>query len=202
MRPVYSEETWALPDLFPRLAGINPSDASHGRRRLHENVFKTADRCRWHRPPGIPALHGVGGFRRGVDDRRRRAVFPVAGRRRTTRDGFHFVQISDSHIGFNKPANADVNATLQIAIGKINALPKTPDFLIHTGDLTHTAKPAEFDTLANCCKARKPSRSSTFPANTITPATTARNIWRASAKVPREPAGTVSTTTACISWAW
>src|SRR5690348_8178204 len=57
---------------------------------------------------------------------------------------FQFVQISDSHIGFNKPANADVNATLQIAIDKINALPKTPDFLIHTGDLTHLAKPSEF----------------------------------------------------------
>ena len=62
-------------------------------------------------------------------------------------EGFQFVQISDSHIGFNKPANADVNATLQIAIDKINALPQAPDFLIHTGDLTHLAKPAEFDTL-------------------------------------------------------
>ena len=57
------------------------------------------------------------------------------------------MQISDSHIGFNKPANADVNATLQIAIDKINGLPKAPEFLIHTGDLTHLAKPSEFDTL-------------------------------------------------------
>jgi 3',5'-cyclic-AMP phosphodiesterase len=64
------------------------------------------------------------------------------------RGGFQFVQISDSHIGFNKPANADVNATLQLAIDKIDALPRPPAFLIHTGDLTHTAKPAEFDTLA------------------------------------------------------
>ena len=63
----------------------------------------------------------------------------------TTR--FHFVQISDSHIGFNKPANPDVNATLRIAIDRINALPQTPDFMIHTGDLTHTSKPDEFDTL-------------------------------------------------------
>jgi 3',5'-cyclic AMP phosphodiesterase CpdA len=62
-------------------------------------------------------------------------------------EGFQFVQISDSHIGFNRPANADVNATLQIAIDRINALPQAPDFLIHTGDLTHMAKPAEFDTL-------------------------------------------------------
>ena len=40
----------------------------------------------------------------------------------------HFVQISDSHIGFNKPANPDVTATLQPAIEKINALPMPPEF--------------------------------------------------------------------------
>ncbi|HEY1216142.1 MAG TPA: metallophosphoesterase, partial [Bryobacteraceae bacterium] len=61
--------------------------------------------------------------------------------------GFTFVQISDSHIGFNKAANPDVTATLQEAVGKINALKRTPDFLIHTGDLSHLSKPAEFDTL-------------------------------------------------------
>jgi 3',5'-cyclic AMP phosphodiesterase CpdA len=60
---------------------------------------------------------------------------------------FSFVQISDSHIGFNKAANADVTATLQAALDKIEALPHPPDFLIHTGDLTHSSKPAEFDTL-------------------------------------------------------
>jgi 3',5'-cyclic AMP phosphodiesterase CpdA len=62
-------------------------------------------------------------------------------------EGFHFVQISDSHIGFNKPANTAVNGTLRMAIDKINALSNPPAFLIHTGDLTHTAKPAEFDTM-------------------------------------------------------
>ena len=60
---------------------------------------------------------------------------------------FNFVQISDSHIGFNKPANADVTATLQAALDKISASSAAPDFLIHTGDLTHGSKPAEFDTL-------------------------------------------------------
>src|SRR5919205_330337 len=50
--------------------------------------------------------------------------------------GFSFVQISDSHIGFNKPANPDVTATLQVAISKINSMPRKPDFIIHTGDLT------------------------------------------------------------------
>jgi len=70
-------------------------------------------------------------------------------------EGFQFVQISDSHIGFNKPANADVNGTLQLAIHRIDALPKTPDFLIHTGDLTHMAKPAEFDTLGQLLRGAK-----------------------------------------------
>ncbi|HEY2469331.1 MAG TPA: metallophosphoesterase [Terracidiphilus sp.] len=60
---------------------------------------------------------------------------------------FSFVQISDSHIGFNKPANTDVTATLQAALARIDAATAAPDFLIHTGDLTHSSKPAEFDTL-------------------------------------------------------
>jgi 3',5'-cyclic-AMP phosphodiesterase len=61
---------------------------------------------------------------------------------------FSFVQISDSHIGFNKPANADVTATLQAALAKIDGVPVAPDFLIHTGDLTHSSKPGEFDQLS------------------------------------------------------
>lgn len=65
---------------------------------------------------------------------------------------FTFVQISDSHIGFNKPANTDVNGTLQAAIDKINQLPAAPDFLIHTGDLSHLAKAHEFDTLDQLLK--------------------------------------------------
>ena len=59
----------------------------------------------------------------------------------------HFVQISDSHIGFNKPANPDVAATLQAAVARINGLPAQPEFLIHTGDLSHDSQPAQFDAL-------------------------------------------------------
>jgi 3',5'-cyclic AMP phosphodiesterase CpdA len=58
-----------------------------------------------------------------------------------------FVQISDSHIGFNGKANQDVIATFSQAIDKINALPKPPEFVIHTGDLTHLAKPEQLDTV-------------------------------------------------------
>ena len=60
---------------------------------------------------------------------------------------FSFVQISDSHIGFNKAANTDVVGTLQAAIAKINAMPVQPSFVLHTGDLTQLAQPDEFDTL-------------------------------------------------------
>jgi len=68
---------------------------------------------------------------------------------------FTFVQISDSHIGFNKPANTDVTATLQAALKKIDQAPGSPDFLIHTGDLTHSSKPAEFDTLDQILSSRR-----------------------------------------------
>jgi plastocyanin len=57
-----------------------------------------------------------------------------------------FMQISDSHIGFDKAANSDVTATLRAAIDKINALPVQPSFLLHTGDITQLSKPSEFDT--------------------------------------------------------
>jgi 3',5'-cyclic-AMP phosphodiesterase len=70
----------------------------------------------------------------------------------------HFVQISDSHMGFNKPANTDVTATLQATIDKINGLPQEPDFIIHTGDLSHTSKAAEFDTLDQVLKSAKPKQ--------------------------------------------
>ncbi len=59
--------------------------------------------------------------------------------------GFTFAQISDSHLGFNKPANPDPLGTLKEAIGKINALPVKPSFMIHTGDITHLSKPEQFD---------------------------------------------------------
>ena len=58
---------------------------------------------------------------------------------------FNFVQISDSHIGFNQPANDHVSETLQMTIDHINALPIAPAFVIHTGDVTHLSKPAQFD---------------------------------------------------------
>src|SRR5436305_8142097 len=53
--------------------------------------------------------------------------------RRTATTPFTFVQLSDSHIGFNKPPNPDARATFREAISKVKALPNQPDFIIHTG---------------------------------------------------------------------
>jgi len=77
---------------------------------------------------------------------------------RSLKGELSFVQISDSHIGFNKPANTDVIGTLQAAIAKINALPAPPEFVLHTGDLSHLSKAEEFDALEQNLKSLKTSR--------------------------------------------
>jgi 3',5'-cyclic AMP phosphodiesterase CpdA len=56
-----------------------------------------------------------------------------------------FVQISDTHIGFHKDANPDVNGTLSKSIALVNAMPQQPKLLLHTGDITHLSKAEEFD---------------------------------------------------------
>lgn len=72
----------------------------------------------------------------------------LIGEAKAEESGFSFVQISDSHIGFDKPANPDSKGTLKESIGKIRALPKKPAFMIHTGDITHLAKAEQFDDAA------------------------------------------------------
>ena len=71
---------------------------------------------------------------------------------------FSFVQISDSHLGFARDPNKDVAATLKQTIARINALPEPPAFVLHTGDLTHLAKPEEFDAVAELLKEIKGTR--------------------------------------------
>ena len=66
-----------------------------------------------------------------------------------------FLQISDSHIGFNKAANKDVTETFKIALDRINAMPTSPSFLIHTGDISQLSKPEEFDTFDQVLKSCK-----------------------------------------------
>src|SRR5258706_1237651 len=67
-----------------------------------------------------------------------------------------FVQISDSQMGFNKPANPDVADTLKAAVDKINALSRAPEFMLHTGDISHLSKPEEFDTVDQILKSATP----------------------------------------------
>jgi len=61
------------------------------------------------------------------------------------RPDLRFVQLSDSHIGFKGTANPDVTGAFSRAINQINHLDDAPDFVIHTGDLTHLATPEQFD---------------------------------------------------------
>jgi len=74
-----------------------------------------------------------------------------------------FVQISDSHIGFNKDANPDVAGTLKQSIGLVNAMPIQPGLIIHTGDITHLSKAAEFDTAQQLLATLKVSELHTVP---------------------------------------
>ena len=64
----------------------------------------------------------------------------------TPTKGFSFLQISDSHVGFDKAANPHALDTLKEAIGLVKAMPDKPAFMIHTGDITHLSKTAQFDT--------------------------------------------------------
>jgi len=70
----------------------------------------------------------------------------VGGAQAASAGAFSFVQISDTHVGFNKAANPDPIATLHDAIAHVKALPQQPAFVLHTGDITHLSKPEQFDT--------------------------------------------------------
>jgi 3',5'-cyclic AMP phosphodiesterase CpdA len=74
-----------------------------------------------------------------------------------------FVQISDSHIGFNKDANPDVNGTLSRVVAVINDMPAQPAFILHTGDITHLSKPEEFDRATQLLRALRTSELHTTP---------------------------------------
>jgi 3',5'-cyclic AMP phosphodiesterase CpdA len=76
---------------------------------------------------------------------------------------FTFAQVSDSHIGFNKGVYSDVAGTFQLAVSRINSLSKPPSLVLHTGDLTHLSKPAEFDTVDQIMKSIRTERSFYVP---------------------------------------
>jgi 3',5'-cyclic AMP phosphodiesterase CpdA len=86
-----------------------------------------------------------------------------AGAAQQATPALRFAQISDSHIGFNGPANPNVTDTFSHAIGQINGLGYTPDFVIHTGDLTHLATPAQFDQVKQMLSGLNTPRVFTVP---------------------------------------
>ena len=74
-----------------------------------------------------------------------------------------FVQISDSHIGFNKAANPDVAGTLARSIALVNGLPRQPAFVLHTGDITHLSRASEFDDAAQLMRGLRVAELHTVP---------------------------------------
>src|SRR5581483_7053886 len=118
-----------------------PADDGIDRRGLLKCMAWVGTGLVWTVAGGLPAarLFGQGG----------RAAGPGT---------FSFVQVSDSHIGFARPPNADVVGTLKAVVARINALPEPPEFVLHTGDLTHLARPAEFDTVAEVLKGVRAGR--------------------------------------------
>ena len=129
-------------------------------------------------------------------------VLGAISRRPHTGD-FSFVQISDSHIGFNKEANKDVIGTLQKAITKINALPTPPDFILHTGDLSHLSEAEEFDALEQNLKEHQ-DRRNILCAGRARRDQRQRRTYTGSdlEKSARIRVGTASTRTACTLSGW
>jgi Icc protein len=74
----------------------------------------------------------------------------------------YFMQVSDSHIGFGREANPDVAGTLQAAVDRINALPRRPAFLLHTGDISQLARADEFDTAEQIIRGARTETGRTF----------------------------------------
>ena len=74
-----------------------------------------------------------------------------------------FVQVSDSHIGFKGPANTDVTGSFQRALDQVNSLGFRPDFVMHTGDLTHLSTDAQFDQVKQMLTGARTERVFTVP---------------------------------------
>ena len=104
----------------------NQKDAGVDRRQVLECMAWAGSGLLWTLSGGVPGAR-------------------VIGEAEAAASSFSFVQISDSHVGFDKPANPNALGTLEEAIAKIGALPIKPAFLIHTGDITHLSKPQQFD---------------------------------------------------------
>jgi 3',5'-cyclic-AMP phosphodiesterase len=79
----------------------------------------------------------------------------VIGKAEAAETGFTFGQVSDSHLGFDRPVNTNVTGTFQEALGQVTSMADKPAFLIHTGDITHLSTAEQFDTGAQLLAATK-----------------------------------------------
>ena len=151
-------------------------------------------------------MHGVG---------RNRSVLYHAGRRpevlqpqqmpeqaTPTAGELSFVQISDSHMGFNKAANPDVVGTLKAAVDKINGLATPPEFMLHTGDISHLSKPEEFDTVDQILKGASAKDVFFVPGEHDVLNDDGNNIWNATEEGLRARAGTALTKKASTLSGW
>jgi len=113
---------------------MGSNDNGHGvsRRKVLECMTWTGTGVLWSIAGGVPHSLGI------IDE-------AVAQTATQERPGLTFLQISDSHVGFDKPANPNALGTLEEAVGRINALPIKPAFMIHTGDISHLSKASQFD---------------------------------------------------------
>ena len=161
---------------------------------------------RRHRPAKFSQLHGLGGHRPSVDDGGRRANVKTLCRHRRRsgthpqpRAGFSFVQISDSHIGFNKAANQDVTGTLKLALDKINACqPRRTCCCTPAISATHPSRRSSTPR-SSSSKVSRPGKPSMFRASTIPHPTMAFSIANASARARWAAAGTALPIKACTS---
>jgi 3',5'-cyclic AMP phosphodiesterase CpdA len=113
-------------------------DGDHGpsRRKVLECMTWVGTGVLWTLSGGVPRSLGLVG-EAAAQEAAKEATKEAA--------GFTFLQISDSHVGFDKPANPNALATLEEAIIKINALARNPAFMLHTGDISHLSKASQFD---------------------------------------------------------
>ena len=193
------------PDLFPERAAKCARGNSPSRRTqsctvqtlpgsYKERIMDESDRS----GREFLKLAGVGGvvFASGLGGRAH-AAGEAAGK---AKDDFYFVQLSDTHWGFEGPPNPDAKGTLKKAVAAVNSLSEPPDFVVFTGDLTHTTDDPQGAAAADDAvprhrrRAQGQGRSASCPASTTRRSTGARRTRNSSARRT-----TRSTTRACIS---
>ncbi|MCX4598667.1 metallophosphoesterase [Streptomyces sp. NBC_01549] len=98
-----------------------------------------------------------------IADSRETNSVAAAGAATAANSSLRFVQVSDSHIGFQGPANMDVTGSFTEAIHQVNSLGFRPDFVMHSGDLTHLSTAGQFDQVKQLMTGIQTDRVFTVP---------------------------------------